>query len=183
MSSDHSVHPSPEGAGESTQQPTHEPDERLHFVDTLPISHIAIASQLTSQKRVFEALSQLLSQSDETLDAKTVLSALNTREKLGSTTIGHGIAIPHARLENLSVPVAALLVTKHPIDIDSIDKQPIDIFFALLVPANEQQLHLNWLAKLAHIFQDESMRKTCRTTQEVSRLHAVLAQKFKEAHV
>ncbi|MFQ5581981.1 MAG: PTS sugar transporter subunit IIA [Mariprofundaceae bacterium] len=105
------------------------------------------------------ALITELVQSLPSMDADQVLEVIMAREKLGSTGIGHGVAIPHGRMPDLAAPVIALARHQEGIDFDAIDGQPVTIVVLLLVPADDDRNHLELLAHLARILQQEHMRQ------------------------
>jgi len=107
------------------------------------------------------------------VDADQAMAVIMEREKLGSTGIGHGIAIPHGRLPELDAPITALIRHAGGIDFDAIDGQPVHIVVILLAPANEDRSHLELLAGLARVLQQESVRRAvmeATTAEEVSAL-------------
>ena len=105
-----------------------------------------------SKKRLFETLARIISEDQISLSYDEVFSQLIAREKLGSTGLGEGIAIPHCRIGNCSQPLGILLTLDEPIDFDAPDNQPVDLIFALLVPDEAHQQHLDTLAGLARMF-------------------------------
>jgi PTS system nitrogen regulatory IIA component len=126
--------------------------------------------QGTSKKRVLELISQIANQYLMDIDQATILSSLTCREKMGSTGIGNGIALPHGRLHDLENVVAILVTSEKPIDYDAIDNAPVDIFFAILVPENKASEHLGTLSAIATKLNNKStlslMRKA-KTDQEL----------------
>ena len=126
----------------------------MQIIDIIDPARIVAGAQLSSKKRALELLSELLAGSDTALGQSEAFSALLSREKLGSTGLGHGVALPHGRLGSCGRPVAALLVLETPIDFDAIDGQPVDILFAMLVPEAATEEHLQLLAQLAELFGD-----------------------------
>jgi len=107
------------------------------------------AVQGTSKKRVLELISQIANQHIIDIDQATILSSLINREKMGSTGIGNGIALPHGRLLNLENVMAIVVTTETAIDYDAIDNSPVDIFFAILVPEDKASEHLSTLSTIA----------------------------------
>ncbi len=105
-----------------------------------------------------------------------VLSQLVAREKLGSTGLGEGIAIPHCRIDNCSQPTGTLLTLAEPIDFDSPDNQPVDLVFALLVPAEAHQQHLETLAGLARLFSQPKFCDELRKVQGSDELFKLATQ-------
>jgi nitrogen PTS system EIIA component len=96
------------------------------------------------------------------LDSNALLLSLQARERLGSTGLGSGIAIPHCRLKNLEVVSGALITLAEPIEFDAIDGAPVDILFVLLAPENAMQQHLGALAALAELFSQPAFRQQLR---------------------
>jgi PTS system nitrogen regulatory IIA component len=105
-----------------------------------------------SKKRLFETIAQIVSEDQPTLPYDEVLDHLITREKLGSTGLGQGIAIPHCRVGHCDEPLGTLLTLEEPIPFDSPDDQPVDLLFVLLVPEEAHQEHLDILAEVARLF-------------------------------
>ena len=110
----------------------------------------------SSKKKVFEAAARLISQDQLSLSESEVFSALFAREKLGSTGLGKGIAIPHCRISNCTHAVGALLTMEQPVDFDAPDGQPVDILFILLVPEGANEEHLKILSGLARRLNDDA---------------------------
>ncbi|ABV35335.1 PTS IIA-like nitrogen-regulatory protein PtsN [Shewanella sediminis HAW-EB3] len=129
-----------------------------------------------SKKKVLELISDLAAVQYPTLTSQEIFESLLAREKMGSTGIGNGIAIPHGRLTNISQPVAVLIKCEEPIAFDSIDKQPVDILFALLVPADQCEQHLSTLSTMAEKLNDKLILKQLRKTQDESELYQVITQ-------
>ncbi|AUC87419.1 PTS fructose transporter subunit IIA [Alteromonas sp. MB-3u-76] len=120
------------------------------------------AVQCNSKKRILEIISDIAAQGDENIDQVTVLNSLLARERVGSTGIGNGIALPHGRLAGLE-QVMAIVVTCIPaINFDALDEKPVDIFFALLVPEEQTQGHLQTLATVAGKLSDKDTVKAIR---------------------
>ena len=121
-----------------------------------------------SKKRIIEALSQLLS---EHLNGGNELSEqlfdnFVAREKLGSTGLGTGVAIPHCRTSGVKKIHGCLVKLTHPVDFDAIDDQPVDLIFALVVPEEKNDEHLNTLARIASIMQNDDYRQKLRSCAE-----------------
>ncbi|MEP5568509.1 MAG: PTS IIA-like nitrogen regulatory protein PtsN [Halioglobus sp.] len=129
-----------------------------------------------SKKRLFETLARLISDDQISLSYDEVLSQLIAREKLGSTGLGDGIAIPHCRIDNCSQPTGTLLTLNEPIDFDSPDNQPVDLVFALLVPAEAHQQHLETLAGLARLFSQPAFCDSLRNAQDTAELFTIANQ-------
>ena len=130
---------------------------------------------VSSKKRLFEHAAQLI-QTSHQVDAQEVFESLFSREKLGSTALGYGIAIPHGRIKHLSETACAFARLKAPIDFDAPDNQPVDLVFVLLAPAAATDVHLQILGELAAMFSDEDFRAQLRTAADASELHQMLTQ-------
>lgn len=113
---------------------------------------IRLDSDATSKKRVLESVSQLLADTDEELSPREVFDCLIAREKLGSTGLGQGVAIPHGRLAGLDKTIGVFLRLPKGVDFDAPDNEPVDLVFALLVPKESTEEHLQVLASIASYF-------------------------------
>ncbi|CAH0532495.1 Nitrogen regulatory protein [Vibrio stylophorae] len=131
------------------------------------------AVQCSSKKRALEIISELaataLDQSPQQL-----FECLLSREKMGSTGIGAGIAIPHGRLTHSDHAIGVLLQCQEPIEFDAIDNQPVDLLFALLVPEEQCQAHLKTLAKIAEKLSDKRVCKQLRQAQSDEELYQLI---------
>jgi len=134
--------------------------------DILTPERILCHVQASSKKRVLEYFSKLLAQETSSLTSYDVFEGLLGRERLGSTAIGKGVAIPHARVAQCNVTLAAFLQLENGIDFDSIDKKPVDLLFALMVPENSTDEHLEILAQLAQMFSSDEFREKLRHTED-----------------
>jgi PTS system nitrogen regulatory IIA component len=125
-----------------------------------------------SKKRALEILANTVVESLPGMDADDIFRRLIAREKLGSTGIGHGIAIPHSRLAGCEATIAALITLKAPIEFDAIDGEAVDILFAILVPDQANDEHLQTLAKLAGALNDSAYRESLRGADSSASLYA-----------
>jgi PTS system nitrogen regulatory IIA component len=142
----------------------------------LTLERTQLGAQCTSKKRVLEHISNFLADNIPDSQSDHIYERLIAREKLGSTGIGEGIAIPHSRLQDCDDTLGALFVLEEPVDFDSIDRQLVDIVFVLLVPEEATEQHLQTLSMLAQKFNDEAFRASLRkatTTEELYRLATV----------
>ncbi len=130
----------------------------------------------SSKKRVLEYLSSLASEKLPNHDTFQLLESLIKREKMGSTGIGNGIAIPHGRLENAEKPIAVVITTEQAINFDSIDHRPVDIFIALFVAEEECQNHLCTLQSIAQTFRDKQFCKQVRKCDNSQALFDLIQQ-------
>ena len=111
----------------------------------------------TSKKKLFEHAADLFAQAHG-LKASDIFTSLFERERLGSTALGHGIAIPHGRIKGLKDACGAFYRLKNPLEFDAPDNLPVTLCFILLVPKDANEQHLQILGELAHLFGDEGMR-------------------------
>lgn len=126
---------------------------------------IRCAIDATSKKRLLEALAELLASSNPRLSGDQVFERLLERERLGSTGLGHGIALPHARAKEVAEAIGAFVSTARGVDYDAADGEPVDLAFALLVPETAAEEHLQILARLAGLFSDPLIRERLREAQ------------------
>ena len=120
------------------------------------------AVQCNSKKRILEIISGIAADNNAEVEAETVLNALLSRERMGSTGIGNGIALPHGRLPGLAKVIAIVVTSEPAIDFDAIDNKPVDIFFTLLVPEEQTEGHLQTLALVAGKLSDKETVKAIR---------------------
>lgn len=125
-----------------------------------------------SKKRALEFASELLAAAHPELDAGELLEALIARERLGSTAVGEGVALPHCRFHACSTPLAALLRLAEPIDFEASDRRPVDLVFVLVVPEEADDLHLQILATAATALNDAGYRGNLRAADDDQSLHA-----------
>ncbi len=121
-----------------------------------------------SKKRLFELIADVLDRELEDFHPAELVAGLLAREKLGSTALGDGIAIPHCRLADCEAPAGVLMTLTSPADYDSPDGEDVDIIFALMVPSDATQEHLNLLADIARLFSQAEFRdalRACRTSE------------------
>lgn len=126
-----------------------------------------------SKKEAFERIGLFLEPGLRIAHGK-ISDSLLSREKLGSTGLGHGIAIPHGRIKALKEAVGAFVRLKTPIPFDAPDGQPVSLLFVLLVPENATDLHLQLLGELAQVFSDKRLREQLASQQDSAELHRLL---------
>lgn len=130
----------------------------------------------SSKKRVLEFIAEQVNHQDETLSETQIFNNLISRERLGSTGIGQGIAIPHCRLEGLDRVVGVLLTLEEGVGFDAIDNQPVDLVFALIVPKEATSEHLELLSQLAEKFNDRGFCDQLRQCTEASTLYSRMTE-------
>lgn len=126
-----------------------------------------------SKKRLFETIARIISDDQPSLVYEEVISQLIAREKLGSTGLGQGIAIPHCRLDACPQPLGTLITLEQPIDFDAPDEQPVDLLFALLVPGEAHQQHLDILANVARLFSQSGFCQRLRNAKDSRSLYEI----------
>ena len=141
----------------------------------LPPANVLLDVELSSKRRVFDEAG-LLFQSQQGIARATVFDSLFARERLGSTGLGHGVAIPHGRIARLAAPVGAFLRLKEAIPFEAPDARAVNLLFFVLVPEKATDLHLQILAALAELFADSAMRASLRAFPTASQVHGVLTQ-------
>jgi len=128
----------------------------MKISDLLTPERVSIGDKISSKKKAIERAAELISASSG-CDQEKTFQAFFERERLGSTALGKGIAIPHGRTECCESPVAACLLLDEGIDFDACDGQPVQLIFAILVPHQAEEQHLKCLAKIAHILSDDKI--------------------------
>jgi nitrogen PTS system EIIA component len=141
----------------------------------LALSHVALDLDVTSKKRLFEQIG-LLFENESKIARITVFDALFAREKLGSTGLGFGVAIPHGRIKGLREMVATFIRTKEGVPFEAPDGEPVRLIFAMLVPAHANEQHLNMLSELAQMFSDPDLREMLLAETDPARVHALLTE-------
>lgn len=134
------------------------------------------AVQVTSKDEVLQRISQFLAAKLPQVSETEVYDSLLKREKLGSTGVGMGIAIPHGRIPSAQHPVATLFVLETPIEFDAIDNQPVDIIFALVVPEDQPEAHLQTLAEVAQRFNNREYCRLLRQAQSDEDLYQLFIE-------
>jgi PTS system nitrogen regulatory IIA component len=137
-------------------------------------SAVRVVSNLTSKKRLFLELGEIARQVYD-LPQREVIDALMERESLGPTGVGQGIALPHARLAGLPRVRGVFLRLEKPLDFNSVDRQPVDLVFALFAPAESGVDHLRALALVSRTLRDADVCAKLRANADPATLHAVLA--------
>lgn len=125
----------------------------------------------SSKKRALEFIAEQINHQDNTLSETQIFNNLISRERLGSTGIGQGIAIPHCRLEGLDHVVGVLMTLEESVEFDAIDNQPVDLIFALIVPKEATSEHLELLSQLAEKFNERSFCDRLRQCEDASTLY------------
>ncbi|MDH5516622.1 MAG: PTS sugar transporter subunit IIA [Gammaproteobacteria bacterium] len=147
----------------------------MDFTHLITLDRIECNPDIRSKKRVLEQLSTLLaSASDQT--SLAIFDTLIERERLGSTGLGHGIALPHGRLGQGDEIIAAFIKLPEAIAFDSADGQPVDLLFALLVPEAKNTEHLQTLAAIAKFFSDSKHQQSIRECDSAEDIYQTLSR-------
>jgi nitrogen PTS system EIIA component len=141
----------------------------------LPLNHVLLDLDVSSKKRLFEQIG-LLFENSRQIPRSRVFDSLFDREKLGSTGLGYGVAIPHGRIKTLKEPVCAFVRTATPIAFESPDGQPVNLVFAMLVPEHATEAHLELLSELAQMFSDASLREALAATADIQAAHRLITE-------
>ena len=141
----------------------------------LPAAQVLVGVDATSKKRAFEEAG-LLFESLHGLSRALITDSLFARERLGSTGLGHGVAIPHGRIKGLKSPMAAVFQLEHPIGFDAPDELPVGLLIFLLVPEAATQKHLEILSEIAELLSDAVLRETIKACPDAIALHGLIAR-------
>jgi len=141
----------------------------------LPPAHVTLDLDVSSKKRLFEQIGLLFENSRQIPRAR-VFDSLFDREKLGSTGLGYGVAIPHGRLKNLKETLCAFVRTHSPVPFESPDGQPVRLVLALLVPEHATEQHLELLSELAQMFSDHGLRERLLAAGDADAAHRLLTE-------
>ncbi len=139
----------------------------------LPPSNIVLDLDVTSKKRLFEQVG-LLFENNQGVARSLVFDSLFARERLGSTGLGQGVAIPHGRIKGLKEAVGAFVRLASPVPFDAPDGKSVDLVFVLLVPEQATEQHLQILSELAQLFSDRDLRERLATDKDASSLHQTI---------
>ena len=148
----------------------------MNITDLLIPERVTCCDDVGSKKRLLEYISELLAGSSPELVQSDIFNALINREKLGSTGLGKGVAIPHGRMSSLEKPVCAFVKLANPVDFDATDGQPVDLIFTLLVPEDSTEEHLQVLSTIAEIFSNAGISMALRQCDTDSCLLEQLCQ-------
>mgnify|MGYP000674032667 FL=1 len=130
----------------------------------------------SSKKRLLELISEQLATSSDEFTQREIFESLNARERLGSTGLGHGVAIPHGRVRGASSVTASFFRLAKPLAFDAVDSQPVDLLFALAVPEDCGEDHLKLLAHIAELFSDSELLEELRSAESPGQLLTLLSR-------
>ena len=148
----------------------------MELTEILVADAVHYAQSASSKKRLLQKISEQAA-SIYDLDSEQVFAALTAREALGTTGVGRGVAIPHARFENLDRVVGLFTRLEKPLDYDSMDHQPVDLVFTLLAPQKEGAEHLKALALVSRTLRDEDVCSKLRSNNDAQTIFSILVEK------
>lgn len=144
------------------------------IANLLSPDNVVAALDASSKKRVFEDAG-ILFENHQGIARSVVYEALFAREKLGSTGLGQGVAIPHGRIKGLKKPLGAFFRLEVPVQFEAPDGKPVNHIFVLLVPEAANEQHLQLLSELAQMFSDRSFREQLASAPDTTTLHSLFA--------
>ena len=147
----------------------------MNITDLLEPERIICCSEAGSKKRLLESLAARLAEITSQTTKNDIFDALVNREKLGSTGLGKGVAIPHGRMASLTAPACAFIKLDNPVEFDASDGQPVDLVFALLVPEDSTEEHLQVLSTIAEIFSNPAI---CAALRDCDTGRCILEQLY-----
>ncbi|MDQ3188707.1 MAG: PTS sugar transporter subunit IIA [Pseudomonadota bacterium] len=140
----------------------------------LPVSNVLLDLPASSKKRAFEQAG-LLFENNQAVAHSKVFDSLFARERLGSTGLGQGVAIPHGRIKGMKEAIAAFVRVAEPIQFDAPDGQPVSLMFFLLVPEQASQQHLDILSELTQMLSDKPFREALMSATDATMVHTALS--------
>jgi PTS system nitrogen regulatory IIA component len=149
----------------------------MELKNVLGIHRIDLNAHVNTKKRALELVTECCATMMERAD---FFHALVEREKLGSTGLGHGVALPHARLAHLHTPMACFFKLEKPVDYEAIDQEPVDLIIGLFVPEEAREGHLQLLSQIAQLMSQESVRAALRQCHQVHEALRILTEPFGE---
>ncbi|HMM53872.1 MAG TPA: PTS IIA-like nitrogen regulatory protein PtsN [Candidatus Desulfobacillus sp.] len=141
----------------------------------LPLANVEAGLEASSKKRVFEQAG-ILFENNQGIGRSVVFDSLFAREKLGSTGLGQGVAIPHGRIKGLKEATGAFLRLSAPVQFDAPDGKPVSLLFVLLVPEQATEQHLQILSELAQMFSDRGFREQLLAATDAAALHSLFCR-------
>ena len=145
----------------------------MDFETLLKPEAVKVVTSATSKKRLLQELGDLM-EAAHGVNGALVVEALLAREALGPTGVGHGVALPHARLDGIDDVMGAFVLLDKPIEFDSVDRQPVDIAFALFAPEEAGVEHLKALALVSRTLRDQTICTKLRANPDASTIYAIL---------
>ncbi len=148
-------------------------DHPMQLSDILAPQRVLAGAPASSKKRALELLSRLLAETTDT-PAQEICESLTARERLGSTALGYGVALPHGRMKKITATRGAFVQLAKGVDFDAVDRSPVDLLFAIVVPEHCTEEHLQLVAQVAELFSDETTRNQLRQAKDTGALLDIL---------
>ncbi|MEQ9674165.1 PTS sugar transporter subunit IIA [Roseovarius indicus] len=136
---------------------------------------VRVLSGVSSKKRLFHELGMIVESAYE-VSHTSAIDALQERESLGPTGVGHGVALPHARLDCVEEVIGAMVVLEKPINFDAVDRQPVDLVFSLFAPSDAGVEHLKALALVSRTLRDPALCAKLRANTDPATLYTILTE-------
>ena len=153
----------------------------MQIADLKTPEHKEDSRKMSNKRRAFEILTEMHPKNQKGLSQAEIMDSLLARERLGSTGLGHGVAIPHGRSKKLSRAIGAFVQLEKGIDFDAIDNQPVDLLFVLLVPEQCTDEHLQVLASLAEMWGDDLIRDKLHAAKSCEELFGLMGASVAQA--
>lgn len=147
----------------------------MNIGELLDRSAISLRVSAGNKKKVLAVIAEIAARNFG-VDAGDVLDSLSEREAAGSTGVGYGVAVPHARLEGLERMRGVFVRLEQPVEFESVDDQPVDLLFALFAPKNAGAEHLRALARVSRVMRQNELREQLRKARTADAVHALLVQ-------
>ena len=147
----------------------------MKFADLLNAKAVKAVTSASSKKRLMHDIADV-AESAYGIPAQRAVEALLERESLGPTGVGHGVALPHARLDGVEAVVGVFILLEKPIDFDAVDRQPVDVVFALFAPEDAGVEHLKALALVSRTLRDPNFCAKLRANPDPATLHTIITE-------
>jgi PTS system nitrogen regulatory IIA component len=152
----------------------------MKLSDMLDEDHILVDLKAKDKREVLEELSEVITGHDPSLEKSALVKVLLERERLGSTGIGDGVAIPHGKFQGIDQPIISFGRSRRGLDFDSMDGAPTYLFFLLVAPENSASIHLKALARIAKILKNSSFRKMLMEASSREEIYRTIIQNDEE---
>lgn len=147
----------------------------MHLSEILDSRAVRTVGHMTSKKRLMQELGDIASNVYE-MPVNATVDALQERESLGPTGVGHGVALPHARIDGLQSVVGSFIRLEKGMDFDAVDRQKVDLIFCLFAPVDSGVAHLKALALVSRTLRDEAICRKLRSNDDPATIHAILTE-------
>jgi PTS system nitrogen regulatory IIA component len=147
----------------------------MQIVDLIAPARVVADARTTSKKRLLEQLAKMLDERGAAQSERAIFESLCRRERLGTTALGQGVALPHGRCAEVSKPVGAFLRLAEPVPFDAPDAAPVDLVFALVVPEHFTDQHLSLLAEIAQLFSHGGLTVAIRRARSAAEIYQLLS--------